>query len=117
MHEAGDPSEKLDVLAARRGWREHEKYDANRRIIEGDVIRHVTHETRGDADIRDEIGAAVRNGEPPAQRRAYLGLARFNGVENARDSVLVSGAEGQTNEFAQKVGFGVAAERNAYALR
>jgi len=117
MHEPGDPSEKLDVLAARRRWRENEKYDANRRIIEGDVVRHVAHETRGDADIRDEIGAAVRNGEPPAQRRAYLGLARFNGVENARDSGLVGGAEGQTNEFAQKVGFGVAAERNAYALR
>jgi hypothetical protein len=117
MHEPRDAGEKLDVQAARRRWREYEEYDADRRIIEGDVVRHVAHETRGDADVRDEIGAAVWNGEAPAQRRTYLGLARFNGVENARDSDLVGGAEGQTNEFAQKFGFGVAAERNAYALR
>ena len=105
------------MLAARRRRREDEKYDANGRVIEGDVVRHVAYETSREAHVGDEIGAPVRHGEPSTQRRAYLGFTRFNGVENARDSVLVSGAEGQTNEFAQKVGFGVAAERNAYALR
>jgi hypothetical protein len=59
----------------------------------------------------------VRNGQSSAQRRADLGLARFDGLENAVRDNLVGVADGQMNEFAQKAGFGVAAERNAYALR
>ena len=68
-----------------------------------------------------EMSAAVGNPIPLGNagfiREQAFDLWRFNGIENARDSVLVGRAEGQTNEFAQKVGFGVAAERNAYALR
>jgi hypothetical protein len=59
----------------------------------------------------------VWHGQPSAQCRAHLALACFDGAENAAEGSLVGIADGQTDEFAQKFGFGVAAERNAYALR
>jgi hypothetical protein len=47
----------------------------------------------------------VRHGESPAQRRANLRLARLDGVDYSAESLLTGVAGGQTNEFAQEVGF------------
>jgi hypothetical protein len=59
----------------------------------------------------------MRHSQSPAQRRAYLGLSVFDGIDDAGNRFLIGVADGQSNEFAQEVGFGVAAERNTNAFR
>jgi hypothetical protein len=117
VHEPRDARQEFDVLPTRGSWSEHQKRDLNRRSIERDVVGYVAYDPACEAHFRHEIGSAVRNGESPAHRRAHLGLARVDSVIDAAEGTIVGIADGQTNEFAQEVRFGVAAERNADAIR
>ncbi len=105
------------MLPACGGWGKNQKRDLNGRAVERDVVGNIADNSGREPHIGNEIGAAVRNGQSSAQRRADLGFARFDGFENAVHDGLVGVADGQMYEFAQKAGFGVAAERNAHALR
>lgn len=117
VHESRNAREQLHVLAACRHRGKHEKRDAYGQAVEPDVIRNPAHESGREAYLRNQVGPSVRYGQSPAQRRAYLGLAIFHGIDDAADRILIGIADGQSNEFAQEVGFGVAAERNTYAFR
>lgn len=96
---------------------QHEKSDFHGRGIERDIVRDIAHDSRRQPHVSNEIGSSVRHGESPAHRRAHLGLARFDRVKDAAKGTIIGVADGQTNKFAQKVRFGVAAERNADAIR
>jgi hypothetical protein len=117
VHQPCDPREQLHVKTAGCGRGEDEKGDPHGRVIERDVVGDTVDYAGGESHFGNEIGAAVRNGQAAAQRRADLSLSRFYGVENAVHDSFIGVADGQTNEFAQKAGFGVAAERNAYMFR
>ncbi len=94
MHEPRDSREQLDVLVARGHRRQNEKGDVHRLSIEPHIVRHAPHDSGGQTHFGNQIGSPVRNGQPPAQRRAYLGLAIFNGIEDAANGILVGVADG-----------------------
>ena len=117
MHEAGDAREQLDVLGARVLRGENEEYDAHRNTIRRDVVGHRAGETRGEAQIGQQVGATVGDSETSAHRSAHVGFARMDGSEDAIDGLRARAGKSEANEFAQQIGFGVAAERNANAVR
>jgi hypothetical protein len=59
----------------------------------------------------------MRDGEPASHGRAHVGLTRFDRSHDSRGELRALPIEGKIDEFPQQRGLGVAAERNANALR